>query len=228
MLENFWKETNAKLNTFKSLVNEKIHNNNNNSFEIKSQPIDFDFNSNQSEIDINTSLDYCQKGKKLKKIQFQKRNDLIKSKYKKYQLLRSGRSKEIKILNTTLTPHPEGRSNAKKFKCDQCNYKCKSLEDLKIHKRVHTKEKPYECDQCEYKFTQSGALTSHKRTHTKEKPFKCDQCEYKCKQSGNLIVHKRIHSKEKPFKCDQCEKKFTQSCSLKVQCLLLIGGRCIF
>ena len=38
--------------------------------------------------------------------------------------------------------------------CDQREYKCAQLTNLKTHKRIHSGELQFECNQCEYKCAQ--------------------------------------------------------------------------
>ena len=87
--------------------------------------------------------------------------------------------------------------------------------NLKINKRVHTKEKPYTCEYCEKTFKQSSQLAVHRRIHTGEKPHKCEFCKKSFSAPSNLVVHKRIHTGVKSYKCEYCEKAFNQSSSLK-------------
>jgi uncharacterized Zn-finger protein len=103
----------------------------------------------------------------------------------------------------------------KKHKCETCKQRFICLSQLKIHKRIHSKEKPFACDQCQMTFTQMANLKRHKNSiHTGEKLFSCEFCQKKFSQSHNLIIHKRIHTGERPYSCDLCPKKFTQSYDL--------------
>ena len=79
----------------------------------------------------------------------------------------------------------------KLFKCDECEKMFRFLDNLKVHKRIHTGERSYSCDECDYKCTQSGSLKVHKRIHTGEKLYKCNLCDCKCPTLGNLKDHVR-------------------------------------
>ena len=64
-----------------------------------------------------------------------------------------------------------------------------------LDKKAKQLKKANECNQCEYKSSYPSNLRVHKRIHSKEKPHKCYQCQYKCTQSSHLKVHKSVHSK---------------------------------
>ena len=47
--------------------------------------------------------------------------------------------------------------------CDQCAHSCAQSQDLKVHKRKHTREKPFNCDQCDHTCALAGTLKVHTR-----------------------------------------------------------------
>ncbi len=81
--------------------------------------------------------------------------------------------------------------------CETCGRNFKTATQLKIHRRVHTKEKPYVCNflGCEYRSSQKSNLNRHMRMHTGEKRFKCDICQSSFTRRKNLDIHlgSKIH-----------------------------------
>ena len=94
-------------------------------------------------------------------------------------------------------------SGEKPFRCDQCNYSCNHVQNLKSHILTHTGAKPFACNQCNYSSIQSSHMKVHMLSHTGENPFVCKQCNYSCKRSRDLKNHMRKHSaKTKAWKED--------------------------
>jgi hypothetical protein len=121
--------------------------------------------------------------------------------------------KFFKVRETTGKIYKTCISCCERFKCNLCEFKCRSNCDLQRHiKQVHEKIKDFECENCEYKCCTNGHLQIHiKRIHKKIKDFECELCEYTCSSNGDLQTHiKTVHDKIKDFECDKCEYK----CSL--------------
>lgn len=53
------------------------------------------------------------------------------------------------------------KPNAKRFKCDQCDYTNAYQSRIREHKQKHSAEKPFECEQCNGRFSYIGNLKTH-------------------------------------------------------------------
>ena len=118
------------------------------------------------------------------------------------------------------------KKNSKKFVCEFCNQKFKTIDDLSVHSAKHARErtkfirmfdsnlpKPFVCQICGASFAKVYYLTKHEKLH-QEKQFQCDICQAKFVRKYTLQVHKLIHSDEKPYKCKVCEAAFTRKGNL--------------
>lgn len=108
-----------------------------------------------------------------------------------------------------------GENIRSKCLCDICG-KSISVDNLKMHKRIHSGYKPYACTYCEKSFTTSIILRDHLRVHSGEKPFACEHCGKCFSQRTPLTIHLRLHSGERPFSCHICHKGFVSKGSLGI------------
>lgn len=114
---------------------------------------------------------------------------------------------------TTYTIRPKGYSTGN-FKCQQCEYKSKTKQALRVHTRIHTKVKPYSCLHCDLKSSQKASITKHvRRWHSgAAKPvsnvvkhtYQCAKCSYKAPSKYTLKKHSKIHTNVKRFGCPKC------------------------
>ncbi|CAG2113167.1 unnamed protein product, partial [Medioppia subpectinata] len=109
------------------------------------------------------------------------------------------RTIHVKLVHKGLPPEL-CKKVAKKFVCDWpgCEFRG-ALQNLAIHKSVHTGERPFACDwpNCGKRFRLKQYLNDHKNIHINQKPLVCHWpgCAYRCNDSGNLRKHIRTTHK---------------------------------
>ncbi|XP_074123690.1 uncharacterized protein LOC141542895 isoform X4 [Sminthopsis crassicaudata] len=128
-----------------------------------------------------------------------------------------------KIQNQELAS--ENELSLKPHHCPECGKHFKRQHELKVHKRVHTKERPFPCPECGKCFRQKSALMTHQWVHSKERPFTCPECGRCFAQKQYLRKHQWVHRNERPFHCTQCGRCFTQKQYLKKHQHLHSGER---
>ena len=100
-------------------------------------------------------------------------------------------------------------------RCNQCDYKTKSLETLIAHMNSFHEGIHYECNECDYKANHPRSLVLHKRSVHQKIRYSCDQCDHKATKAGSLTLHKRaIHEKIK-YACKFCDYMASQKSALK-------------
>lgn len=101
-------------------------------------------------------------------------------------------------------------------KCDHCDKGFYSLNEKKIHERIHTNEKPLKCKLCDYAARNYSLLSKHKETHSDEKKYPCtaDECGKMFKRYTSLFKHRKLHHEGKKFSCDECPGKYRTQAQL--------------
>lgn len=119
------------------------------------------------------------------------------------------------------------------YQCEECDKSFKFLQQLKIHRIVHTDKKP-RCYLCNKTFLTKYNLQSHLTSHVSTKSFECDICSIKFTYKRNLYIHLKRHAlarvqnstdfqnllKErrknmKKLKCGTCGREFAYRKSLE-------------
>ncbi|XP_031421550.1 zinc finger protein 335 isoform X3 [Clupea harengus] len=170
----------------------------------------------------------------------------LRKKYRKY----INRNRYYKSLKPLLRPHNcwicgsrflsqddlrfhieshEG-NDPERFKCLQCNYRCKRWSSLKEHMFNHEGIKPYKCDECDYTSVYKKDVIRHSAVHNKDKKkkpdlvpkmsqFPCPICHRVYPMQKRLTQHMKTHSNEKPHVCDKCGKSFKKRYTFKMHLL---------
>lgn len=178
----------------------------------------------------------------------------LRKKYKKYMT----RNRYCKSLKPLVRPHncwicgsrfmsqddlrfhvdSHEANDPERFKCLQCNYRCKRWSSLKEHMFNHEGSKPFKCEECDYSSVYRKDVIRHSATHNKDKKIKtelqvsvdvsqcprvsqfpCPVCYRVYPMQKRLTQHMKTHSTEKPHMCDKCGKSFKKRYTFKVHLL---------
>ncbi|KZC06634.1 PREDICTED: zinc finger protein 595 [Dufourea novaeangliae] len=123
-------------------------------------------------------------------------------------------------MNTHLKRHNNGDLV---YTCSVCTYRCKSMSELKLHRKKHTEEDiiesikkkctdktVWQCKICTRIFSTRTLLLNHESIHKGERmSVECDICGKQLASKNSLIYHKKsIHSKERTHMCQYCGESF--------------------
>ncbi|XP_019624815.1 PREDICTED: LOW QUALITY PROTEIN: uncharacterized protein LOC109470336 [Branchiostoma belcheri] len=82
------------------------------------------------------------------------------------------------------------------YSCSTCSQKFKRFQDLKKHRKSHSRGKPAKrtgkrvtCPECKASFSDLRTLERHQRIHTGEKPFACPMCSVRFARKDHLLRH---------------------------------------
>ncbi|XP_053661767.1 zinc finger protein 771-like [Anopheles marshallii] len=108
------------------------------------------------------------------------------------------------------------QSDEKPYPCDDCSARFKTMQHLRLHRRLHTGEKPYTCSLCPKSFHYINDRKRHELSHVGAKPYHCQTCDASYTRKYALSIHERTHTGEQlVFGCTDCGKRFSQSALLK-------------
>ena len=94
------------------------------------------------------------------------------------------------------------------FKCKQCDYSTKIVQNLNRHFKKHSGEKHFKCNQCNFASSRTDKLKEHMirgKHQTGKKTYKCDHCDFESESSCNVAKHMRTHYRNKNYKCNMCD-----------------------
>lgn len=124
-------------------------------------------------------------------------------------------------MNTHLKRHNKQLDGT--YTCSVCAYRCKSMSELKLHRKTHTEEDIVEsirknssdktiwqCKICNRVFSKRAVLENHERIHRAEKTsVDCEICGKRLASKSSLIYHKKsMHSSERGHVCQYCGDSF--------------------
>ncbi|CAL7948516.1 unnamed protein product [Xylocopa violacea] len=123
-------------------------------------------------------------------------------------------------MNAHLKRHNSGNDA---YTCSVCAHSCKSMSELKLHRKIHTEEDIIEsirkkglnktiwqCKTCNRVFSTQSVLLNHERIHNEERPgVECNICGKKLASKNSLTYHQNsIHSSVRPHMCQYCGASF--------------------
>ncbi|XP_076750242.1 uncharacterized protein LOC143423062 [Xylocopa sonorina] len=123
-------------------------------------------------------------------------------------------------MNAHLKRHNNGNDA---YTCSVCMHKCKSMSELKLHRKVHTEEDIIEsirkkslnktiwqCKTCNRVCSTRSVLLNHERIHNEERlGVECNICGKKLAGKNSLTYHRNsIHSSVRPHMCQYCGVSF--------------------
>ncbi|XP_039762458.1 zinc finger protein 75D-like isoform X9 [Pararge aegeria] len=100
--------------------------------------------------------------------------------------------------------------------CGACGRKFAFPSEVIRHQKLyHMGERNYKCEVCNFKCKSINHLGTHKMTHAPERPFKCEICKKTFKWKNGLGRHMMIHLNVRPHVCGVCQEAFVQKTSLQ-------------
>lgn len=96
----------------------------------------------------------------------------------------------------------------RKFNCDTCGSKFKTVQSLKVHHLKHTDKKQFTCHICGVLFKYKNQCFEHVRAHTAKREFECFHCSKKFIKKTLLAAHIQTHLTVREFNCSECSKSF--------------------
>ena len=111
------------------------------------------------------------------------------------------------------------RSHVNHYKCPQCEMTCATPSTLKSHITYrHTEDKPFSCEFCDYRGKTMADIKSHVRVHYNEVQHTCPEinCNFTCRAKITIKQHLlTVHQGNSPtYACHVCEEKYFKGSDL--------------
>ncbi|XP_045207543.2 histone H4 transcription factor-like [Mercenaria mercenaria] len=111
------------------------------------------------------------------------------------------------------------RYHVNQYKCPFCEMTSPSPSNMRLHMKYrHSEDKPFKCDNCNYRCKSMADLRKHLETHNNDGPIKCEvpDCQYEAKNYKYLENHfHRMHEKQNAsYQCHVCDAAFTRGALL--------------
>ncbi|KAG5668087.1 hypothetical protein PVAND_016042 [Polypedilum vanderplanki] len=91
-------------------------------------------------------------------------------------------------------------SGERRYKCNKCGKKYKTVEEHDMHFVKHTENKPNKCELCEKSYINKIDLRRHEKTHELYKPHRCQICDRGFVRYDHLKKHYDVHRKRQAQK----------------------------
>ncbi|XP_074643114.1 uncharacterized protein LOC141900222 [Tubulanus polymorphus] len=95
------------------------------------------------------------------------------------------------------------------YSCQQCQFECRNLYDLEVHKIDHVRSNVYVCSVCDKQYVMKSYYISHLGLH-----FKCSSSSSSSNNKGFTINHQTNSKRYFYIKCKFCEKVFASTAAL--------------
>ncbi|XP_069470480.1 histone H4 transcription factor [Ambystoma mexicanum] len=112
------------------------------------------------------------------------------------------------------------RNHVNYYKCPMCDMTCPLPSALNNHIRFrHSDERPFKCQYCEYSCKSLMDLRRHLDTHSKGPAYCCESenCDFSARSQASIKAHfRKVHEgdEEPRYKCHICEKRFSRGYNL--------------
>ena len=75
------------------------------------------------------------------------------------------------------------------YKCTECDYQTRRIDNFESHFRQHTDEKPFQCKLCEQTFRNKSHCLQHIRQHDDRLKLSCKICDAKFVNHRSILQH---------------------------------------
>ncbi|XP_055712276.1 zinc finger protein 729-like isoform X2 [Phlebotomus papatasi] len=114
------------------------------------------------------------------------------------------------VTKSSLKEHKISHSEERTFQCTICSKKFKNQPQLKRHEERH-KDCTYKCSNCDVKCSTMANLRLHMVIHSDFHKYKCNYCGKKFKRLKSLKDHLILHAGLRPYECQFCDRTFANA-----------------
>ncbi|KAH3825974.1 hypothetical protein DPMN_127863, partial [Dreissena polymorpha] len=111
------------------------------------------------------------------------------------------------------------RYHVNQYKCPYCDMTCPSPSNMQLHIRYrHSDDKPFKCPECEYRAKSVADLRSHQTVHETREEIRCQvpDCDFTTDKFRSYQKHFRQHHESGPsdYECHVCGASFSRGALL--------------
>lgn len=100
------------------------------------------------------------------------------------------------------------------FECNECPYRCQTLNDLTEHSKIHKQARnEHVCKVCGKNFDKAQSLSYHFKISHQAPHLICNICDCPCVSGVALLTHYKKHE-PKAFSCNVCNAEYDNAVSL--------------